>query len=831
MELLITELNSNLNIQPDHAKTPDLTKTHTICLNMIVKNESKIITRMFAAVENIIDCYCICDTGSTDATVQIITDYFLEKGIPGKIIHEPFKNFAHNRNVALQGCKGMSDYILLLDADMILKIGPVFDKKILRQDYYHVFQGNDMFYYQNTRIIRNNGLYSYVGVTHEYISTPPNSIFGGVLPKPDFFIHDIGDGGAKSDKYVRDIALLEKGILDEPNNSRYYFYLGNSYRDNGDHEKAIATYKKQLMMPGVWPQEKYCACISVGNIYKKLLDSENAVKYWLKAGEYDRDRIEGVVRAIDSYRNEGENTLVNMLFHRHKGYKRNIAEGKLFVEQDKYLDVLEYNNSISAYYVDDKESGYACIKHILINNKIERGLMKSTLSNMCFYTDFFEKENQQNTQALFKIVEVLLTSLDLNKADNAVWRLLKEKVGAGADATEGKVADVDIEATYQKIKQCRIEAKSHEALALYNTLSKDHPKYANYLWQLAYEYSIFAYYIGVKNINDQIITIFNHCPDESLFTNVLANMKFYPHLLKADQTHDFTHSLTHTINATEYRFNSSSSCIIPYKDGYLMNVRLVNYTINADGCYHGCDQHIITLNKSYELTADLTTTTSAKLIDVAYVDRRYLGIEDVRLFKNFDDTIQFIGTGYHADNKIGVVEGVYDGVYDTDQSSILTGTEIKPAFHIQSECEKNWVYVNYKGARHVIYSWYPLKLCKVDEKYPLLMGVEERAMPAIFKQARGSTCGFAYRPDEIWFVIHLVAYESPRQYYHMLAVFDAQLNLLRYSAPFKFEGEKIEYCLGLVVEQERVLLTYSTWDRTTKIAVYSKKYIEGLTIY
>ena len=221
MELLITELNSNLNIKPDHAKTP------TICLNMIVKNESKIITRMFAAVEKIIDCYCICDTGSTDATVQIITDYFLEKGIPGKIIHEPFKNFAHNRNVALQGCKGMSDYVLLLDADMILKIGQAFDKKILRQDYYHVFQGNDMFYYQNTRIIRNNGLYSYVGVTHEYISTPPNSIFGGVLPKPDFFIHDIGDGGAKSDKYVRDIALLEKGLLDEPNNSRYYFYLGN----------------------------------------------------------------------------------------------------------------------------------------------------------------------------------------------------------------------------------------------------------------------------------------------------------------------------------------------------------------------------------------------------------------------------------------------------------------------------------------------------------------------------------------------------------------------------------------------------------------------------
>ena len=48
----------------------------TICLNMIVKNESKIITRLFDTVLHIIDTYCICDTGSTDNTVEIIKKYF-----------------------------------------------------------------------------------------------------------------------------------------------------------------------------------------------------------------------------------------------------------------------------------------------------------------------------------------------------------------------------------------------------------------------------------------------------------------------------------------------------------------------------------------------------------------------------------------------------------------------------------------------------------------------------------------------------------------------------------------------------------------------------------
>ena len=79
----------------------------TICLNMIVKNESKIITRLFDTILPIIDTYCICDTGSTDNTREIIEHYFKEKKIPGKVIQEPFKDFGHNRTVALKAAKNM----------------------------------------------------------------------------------------------------------------------------------------------------------------------------------------------------------------------------------------------------------------------------------------------------------------------------------------------------------------------------------------------------------------------------------------------------------------------------------------------------------------------------------------------------------------------------------------------------------------------------------------------------------------------------------------------------------------------------------------------------
>ena len=65
----------------------------------------------------------------------------------------------------------------------------------------------------------------------------------------------------------------------------------------------------------------------------------------------------------------------------------------------------------------------------------------------------------------------------------------------------------------------------------------------------------------------------------------------------------------------------------------------------------------------------------------------------------------------------------------------------------------------------------------------------------------------------------------------MLVVFDENMHLIRYSAPFKFGETCIEYSLSVVVEDERVLINYSEWDRTTKIGVYDKKYIESLLIF
>ena len=263
-----------------------------------------------------------------------------------------------------------------------------------------------------------------------------------------------------------------------------------------------------------------------------------------------------------------------------------------------------------------------------------------------------------------------------------------------------------------------------------------------------------------------------------------------------------------------------------------MNIRYVNYYITNTGGYINFDNHIVSLNKCVFLDKSLQVVNGlGKLFELDYNKRLYMGTEDLKIFKDpLTQTIKMIGTGYHANSKIGIVYGNYNLEKET-----LDSYEINPSFH-RLDCEKNWVYVNYKDDLAIIYRWFPLTVCStnaftvLDNNTTIDKLIENMEMPKIFQKVRGSTCGFSYK-DEIWFICHIVSYEEPRHYYHMFVVLNKEMKLLRYSAPFKFAESPIEYCLGLIIEDDRVITTYSEWDRTTSISVYDKKYIENILCY
>ena len=647
--------------------------TPTIVLNMIVKNESNIITRLFDSVINIIDTYCICDTGSTDNTVNVIQEYFDNKGIKGKIVLEPFQNFEHNRNVALQSCIGMADFVLLLDADMQLRVNN-FDKSLLNNyDHFLAFQGNNTFFYQNLRMLKNNGLYSYKGVTHEYINTPHNSRCF-TLSKDMFFINDIGDGGCKQNKFERDVYLLTNGILKEPNNVRYHFYLANSYFDLNKFKEAIVTYKKRIEFGG-WHEEVWFSYYKLGLAHINIGEIEKAFHIWMDGFQYYQNRLEGIYEIIKHYRINSKHILANIY--------------------------------------------YEIAKKILDKN--------------------------------------------LNRDD---YLFLQDDV---------------------------------------------------YTYKIYYEYTIIAYYLGIKNINNEVVKILNTINNDT--QNLLSNFKFYDNILQESNKIILSNSFEKEINNELINFVSSSSCMIPNKNGYSMNLRYVNYNITSNGSYQNCEKYIITLNKYIELDNSFKIKQE-KLMDVNFDNRLYIGVEDVKIYcEKENNNLLYIGTQYHKNCSIGIGAGKYD-IYN----NYLNGNDIVPNF-INTRCEKNWVYVEYKGETHIIYSWNPLRICKINDNNELYV-IEERDTPIYFSHLRGSTCGFNYN-NEIWFIQHLVSHESPRHYYHVITVFDKDMNILKYSAPFKFSNNPIEYCLSIIVENERVLINYSSWDRTTQIGIYDKKYLEN----
>jgi tetratricopeptide (TPR) repeat protein len=360
-----------------------------------------------------------------------------------------------------------------------------------------------------------------------------------------------------------------------------------------------------------------------------------------------------------------------------------------------------------------------------------------------------------------------------------------------------------------------------------------------YTHLIDYEIVILSYYNGNKNVNIPVLSILQTTNSQSIIKSVLSNMKFYPNIYTPLQTRNYTSKMNCNIqvNSQKYLFSfKSSTCSIirnPYDEGYLLNIRYHNYSLKDNGYvielpenYNQEVRPTVTQNQLIILNNEFDVVSSHITPLVVKQSKKLIGIEDVRLFYcEKEDKILTIGTSTHDIHDVSISQGTFD--YPT--KSYSHPVNIRQTFK-ESGCEKNWVYVNYKGDTHIIYNWSPLRICKINDDNELYL-IEEKNTPIYFSHLRGSTCGFNYN-NEIWFIQHIVSHENPRSYYHVITVFDKSMNLLRYSAPFKFSDNPIEYCLSIIVEHERILINYSTWDRTSQIGIYDKKYLEdSILIY
>jgi len=415
--MIITELQATEEADAEFEILKKPSKSYTICLNMIVKNESHIITQTLENLCNYIDfdAYFISDTGSTDNTMDLIRAFFKKRNIPGHIEQVEWRDFGFNRTLALQMAFNKTDYLFIFDADDSIH-GDFRMPRDLTHDAYQLKLGQS-FVYLRTLIINNRKRWRFVGVLHEYIRCidVEESSYG---IQGNYYV-DSGRTGSRSQdpqKYIKDAAILERGFHEERGDGggdhglaeRYAFYCGQSWMDAGPAyiDKAIEWYLRVLSQNN-WGQEKYYSALCLGDLYNKKGDKYNSLKYYCKTMEYDEERIEGVASIMEILRSDGNHIMVNALYHKYKAYNK-FPENKLFLSTDKYHDIIEYNNSISAFYISDKRSGYECCKTILRHNIMTFRFLSSTYSNFVFYRNFFEQDTYEEILRLFYVVDHFL---------------------------------------------------------------------------------------------------------------------------------------------------------------------------------------------------------------------------------------------------------------------------------------------------------------------------------------------------------------------------------------------------------------------------------------
>lgn len=365
-----------------------------ICLNMIVKNESRIIRRCLDSVLSIIDYVVITDTGSTDQTIKMIEEYLKEKNIQGKVYQHTWKNFGYNRTNSILNAKEFLNsihedlskvFLFFMDADMKIVITPDFQKSQLTPLHsVQIIQKNAHMKYYNTRFCRSDIGITCRGVTHEYYDVPrpfSNSKLDTI------YIDDIGDGGAKADKFERDIRLLEEGIKEEPNSDRYHFYLAQSYHCIGQYEKSIELYKKRIALGG-WREEIYHSHLTIANMYKDALkDWDKALEHYMLSFQSSGGvRMEGLMKVVEYYKDKREyHTAMIFLDKMLKiPYPK---DDVLFIDYQVYSYKPIYEFSIISYYVNLKYEGLIANQYLLLDRSAEfpHHLKDCTRRNLVFY--------------------------------------------------------------------------------------------------------------------------------------------------------------------------------------------------------------------------------------------------------------------------------------------------------------------------------------------------------------------------------------------------------------------------------------------------------------
>jgi glycosyltransferase involved in cell wall biosynthesis len=262
----------------------------SVCLIAVVKDEAEHIERCLRSAKPLIDRWAIVDTGSSDDTTKIIRRVM--KGVPGKLLSEPFVNFRDNRTRLMElGRESGADYNLMLDADLEIQ-GTLPE---LTMDVYRLMIHDRALRYRLPLLSATRKPFRYEGVVHSYLacSEPFDEVNLDTL-----VILDHGGGGRSPGKLERDMELLRAEVAKDPSDRRSWFYLAQTYRDLDMVNEAIDAYKMRAAMGG-WEEEVYYAMYQAGTLLSEHRSAADGMTYLIGAWKLRPGRAEAL-RALSN---------------------------------------------------------------------------------------------------------------------------------------------------------------------------------------------------------------------------------------------------------------------------------------------------------------------------------------------------------------------------------------------------------------------------------------------------------------------------------------------------------------------------------------------------
>ncbi len=354
-------------------------REQTVCLNMIVKNEAHVIRRCLASARPLIDAWVIADTGSTDGTQEIIREAMA--GIPGVLLERPWVDFAHNRTEVLEAARGRCDYHLMIDADEEFTIDEGFVMPLLSADSYNIEVRYGEISYHRRQLVRS----AWPGVMWvcSTNTSPATRRREATLSGVRTVVRHEGARSRDPLTYRRDALALERALLDEPDDSRYVFYLAQSYRDAGEPELAIRQYRRRAVMGG-WRDEVWFSLYWIAQLEAQLgRPWPEVMASYMAAFQYLPERAEPLYRIAMHHQSKRE-------FHAAKGFfewaRKIPAPGPtgLFVDRTIYDYLLDLEYAVCCFHTGDHHQAIGVNSGLLAEGKLPPHLIARVTENRQF---------------------------------------------------------------------------------------------------------------------------------------------------------------------------------------------------------------------------------------------------------------------------------------------------------------------------------------------------------------------------------------------------------------------------------------------------------------